>query len=193
MRNRTFRHRHRATCSFAASCMLTGVLLVSPFVASAQTSDEASADACASVDLQCLETLLRRFDRDLQGSAGNWQLSIGDRSLVVVTDAQAGRMRMMVPIAPAAQLERDQLYRLMQANFETALDARYSIANGLVWSAFIHPLAPLSVDQLVSAIAQTMTLAETYGTTFTSGALSYGGGDGANERYEQLKKEGTLL
>ena len=46
---------------------------------------------------------------------------------------------------------------------------------------------------LVSAIAQTITLANTYGTTFSSGALSYGGGDGAQELYEQLKQKGTPL
>lgn len=193
MPNRAVQFCHHGVMLAMAGIMLAGMLLVTPLAARAQAGDQAATDLCESVDLGCLESLLRRFDPDLQGSAGNWQLTIDNRSLVVVTDAQAGRMRVMSPIAPAAQLDREQLYRLMQANFETALDARYSIANGLVWSAFIHPLAPLSADQVISAIAQTITLADTYGTTFTSGALSYGGGDGAQELYEQLKQKGTPL
>ena len=82
---------------------------------------------------------------------------------------------------PPQELSKEQLYRLMQANFESALDARYAVARGLVWSTFIHPLGPMSEEQIWSALAQTITLAATYGSGFTSGALRFGGGDGAGD------------
>ncbi len=34
----------------------------------------------------------------------------------------------------------------MQANFDTALDARYAIAKGALWSTFIHPLSDLLIS-----------------------------------------------
>jgi len=38
----------------------------------------------------------------------------------------------------------------MQANFDSALDARYAIAKGKLWSAFIHPLSELNEEQFFS-------------------------------------------
>ncbi|MBT8112371.1 MAG: hypothetical protein KJO81_07150 [Gammaproteobacteria bacterium] len=49
-------------------------------------------------------------------------------------------MRVIVPIVKVADIEEGELLRLMQANFDSTLDARYSVANGVVWSAFIHLL-----------------------------------------------------
>ena len=76
----------------------------------------------------------------------------------------------------------------MQANFDTALDARYAIANGLVWGTFIHPLDSLTTRDFASGILQTKSLADTFGTTFSSGALSYGGGDSGAIIEDQLKE-----
>ncbi|MEO0425337.1 MAG: hypothetical protein AAF184_23575, partial [Pseudomonadota bacterium] len=69
------------------------------------------------------------------------------------------------------------LRRLLQANFDTALDARYAIARDTLWATFIHPLSPLTEDQLLSAISQTLSIALTYGSTFSSGVWAFGGGD----------------
>ena len=69
------------------------------------------------------------------------------------------------------------LYRLMQANFDTALDARYAIAQKVIWTAYLHPLGSLGEAQFVSGLAQVVTLAENFGTTFSSGAMTFGGGD----------------
>lgn len=77
---------------------------------------------------------------------------------------------------------------MLQANFDAILDARYAIANDLVWAVFIHPLSSLTEDDFISGIAQTVTAAETFGTTYSSGALVFGGGD-SNARHENLLKQ----
>lgn len=108
--------------------------------------------------------------------------------MLVVTDPNAGRMRIITPIALIAELPEGAMARLMQANFDTALDARYAIAQDLVWGAFIHPLDSLTQRDFASGILQTHSLGETFGTTFSSGAISYGGGDSGGIIAEQLKE-----
>lgn len=149
--------------------------------------------AAPPVALESLPEILQRFDDDLRGGDGQWQLQITDRPVLVITDAAAGRMRIMTPVAESRALTQEDLYRLMQANFESALDVRYAIANDALWSVFIHPLEGLTEDELVSAIAQTVTLAQTYGSSFSSGALSFGGGDHGESLFESLREQGTLL
>ena len=81
----------------------------------------------------------------------------------------------------------------MQANFDAALDARYAIARGQLWAVFIHPLSPLKRDQLISGIGQTVNIALTYGSTYSGGATSFGGGDSGSLLLEDLLKRGQEL
>lgn len=106
-----------------------------------------------------------------------WQLEVEDVPVVVVTDPSHDRMRIIVGIAAAANLDQAMLLRLLQANFDTALDARYAVARDTLWGTFIHPLGPLTDEQFLSGLGQTVNLARTFGSTFSSGALSFGGGD----------------
>ena len=82
----------------------------------------------------------------------------------------------------------------MQANFDSALDSRYALANGRLWSIFIHPFAALGNDRLISGIAQTVNVAKTYGTLYSGGALQLGGGDSNDlqrDLIERLLKRGV--
>lgn len=105
------------------------------------------------------------------------ELTIADVPVLIIMDEAANRMRAMVPIASAEDLSAEELARMMQANFDAALDARYAIAQGRVWGVFIHPLAQLERDQFISGLAQVVTVAQTYGSTYTGGAMVFGGGD----------------
>ena len=86
-------------------------------------------------------------------------------------------MRIISPIKSSENISKDKLYRMMQANFDSALDARYSIAKGKLWSAYIHPLSELTDEQFFSGLAQTITLANSYSDSYSSGALVFSGGD----------------
>lgn len=107
--------------------------------------------------------------------------TIDDTTVTLVFDVNADRMRLFAQIRPSDGLSGPQLRRLMQANFDTALDARYAVAQGQLWSTFMHRMSTLTQEDFVSALAQTVTLVKTYGTTYSSGAMSFGGGDSTAE------------
>lgn len=126
---------------------------------------------------EALLDIVRRIDpeAELQESGGSFQLA--GRQMVVVFDETAGRMRAMSPIVPADVLEPELMERMLQANYDSVLDARYAVAQDLVWSVFIHPLASLTTEDFFSGLSQTVVAAETFGTAFTSGEIVFGGGD----------------
>ncbi|MEM6749469.1 MAG: hypothetical protein AAF612_03270 [Planctomycetota bacterium] len=106
---------------------------------------------------------------------GQWRFFFEERPVVVVTDARAGRMRVISPVAQGP-IEPDRMQRVLEANFGTALDARYALRDGVLWSAFIHPLPSLDRGEFYNGVAQVITLAETYGTTYSSSGLRFGPG-----------------
>lgn len=65
--------------------------------------------------------------------------------------------------------------RVLEANFHSALDARYATSDGVLYAAFIHPLSPLTEAEVRSAVAQVASLVRSFGTTYSSGELVYGG------------------
>ncbi|MFT6933037.1 MAG: hypothetical protein ACJAXT_001739 [Paracoccaceae bacterium] len=150
-------------------------------------------EAEPSMTPERLAGILLVLDAEAQTAPGQIQLSIADVPVLVVMDVAANRMRAMVPIASADQLTDQDLARMMQANFDTALDARYAIAQGRIWGVFIHPLAELEREQLISGIAQTVNLARTYGTLYSGGAIVFGGGDSSGlyqDLFEELLERG---
>ena len=138
--------------------------------------------------LERMGAIVQTIDPEAQVFATGFQLTIEDVPVIIVSDPAADRMRAMVPIRSAEGLEPDELMRLMQANFDTALDARYAVANGRLWGTFIHPLSPLEREQFISALIQTVNLARTYGTLYSGGAQTFGGGD-SNGLYQDLFSE----
>lgn len=157
-----------------------------------QQQGEEQAQTPSEATLNRIAAIIGTIDGEAKRTANNWELTIGEVQLVVVTDVAAERMRIITPIAETKGLTEDMLLRLMQANFDSALDARYAIANGLIWSTFIHPLPSLTDRDFASGLLQTKSLADSFGTTFSSGALTYGGGDSSaiiEDQLEELLKE----
>ena len=117
------------------------------------------------------------LDPEAEATGGGFLLTIDDVPVLIITDTAANRMRAMVPIRAAEGITANEIQRVMQANFDSALDARYAIAQGRLWGVFLHPFKELERDQLISGLAQTVNVAKTYGTLYTSGAGQFGGGD----------------
>lgn len=143
-----------------------------------------------------LGRILFALDDQAQPVGRGFQLSISGVPMLVVTDPAADRMRAMVPLRPSEGLTAEELMRMMQANFDTALDARYAVAKGQLWAVFIHPLSPLKKDQLISSLGQTVNIARTYGTLYTGGALQFGGGDSPGiqrQLIEELLEKGEEI
>ncbi len=146
--------------------------------------------------LERLSGIIYTLDENAQSKGPAFQITIEDIPVLIITDTHADRMRAMVPIRTTDKMTLDDLRRVMQANFDTALDARYAIADGKLWAAFIHPLSPLKKDEFISGLGQTINLAKTYGTLYTGGSLTFGGGDSAplqRQLIDNLLKKGKEI
>jgi hypothetical protein len=140
--------------------------------------------------------ILLALDPDARAVGARAEMTLGDVPVTVFLDEGANRMRVMVPVASAEALSPEDLTRVLQANFDTALDARYAIAQGRLWSVFVHPLAELTREQLILGIGQTVNLAQSYGTLYTSGAQIFGQGDSGgiySDLIEELLERGEAL
>jgi len=113
----------------------------------------------------------------------------------MVYDIGADRMRIVIPIEQTDELEDGELLRLMQANFDSALDARYAIARGLVWGTYIHPLSTLTDEEFLVGLGQTANVVLTFGDSYSSGMFMFNSGDSAEieqrKLIEELKKHKT--
>ena len=123
-----------------------------------------------------LQTLIESVSQDIEGDPGYWSFTVASHQVVVITDEAADRMRIMTPVAEDTELSAEQARTLLEANFDGALDARYAVSRGYVWSAFIHPLSALTDAEFLDGVRQVVTLAENYGTHYTSTNLVFQGG-----------------
>jgi len=131
--------------------------------------------ASAQMNNDRLEQLLIANTDSIQGNSGRWQVLLQEMPMIVVTDETNDRMRIIAPIIEASKLDEGLLLDCLTANFHSALDVKYAISDGLLWSAFVHPLSPLSDGEVESAIKQVYAAAATFGTTFSSTSLLFGG------------------
>ena len=123
-----------------------------------------------------LQTLIESLSQDIEGDPGYWSFTVASRQVVVITDEAADRMRIMTAVVEDTELSAEQARTLLDANFDRALDARYAVSRGYVWSAFIHPLSALTEEEFEDGVLQVVTLAENYGTSYTSTNLVFQGG-----------------
>ncbi|WP_170604597.1 hypothetical protein [Ruegeria arenilitoris] len=148
------------------------------------------------MDYKRLGEIIFALDPDAQPVGPGFELTVSVQTELVITDVTADRMRAMVSIGSAADLSTADLQRMMQANFDSTLDARYAIANGILWAVYIHPLSALKKEQFISGLAQTVNISKTYGTLYTGGAAEFGGGDSLDLQralIEELLKKGEEI
>ncbi len=125
------------------------------------------------MDTDQLTTVLEGFG-PVERNGNAIQLEVEGHVLIALTDERHDRMRLVVPVVEATQLDEDEKDRLLAANFHTALDARYAVHDGVLYSVFIHPLSPLTREQAQDAVRQVVTLAATFGASYSSGDLVFG-------------------
>lgn len=142
----------------------------------------------ADMTFERMADIVMALDPEGNRRGNTLEITIQDIPVLIVADPRADRMRAMVPIRLADDIPPDEMLRLMQANFDSALDARYAVAQGRLWGVFIHPLSPLQKDQLLSGLAQTVNVARSYGTLYSGGANVFGGGD-SNKLYRDLLQD----
>lgn len=132
-----------------------------------------------------LGKIINEVSDKVEGENGRWQFNIKETVFIVLTDSTNNRMRIISPIAETISLEKNMLENALIANFHSALDVKYAISEGIIWSAFIHPLRELSEKQVEDAISQVYYANTNFGTTYASTSLIFPG----NKREEKPKEK----
>ena len=180
----TFHLRFIPTLFFLMSvCVLTSSI---GFATEEKPTPQSENNNSTGMTNNSLDKIIRRIAKDIEGGEGFWRFHIQKTPVVVITDEKANRIRIMTPIIDAEKLDARLLRRLMQANFDSALDARYSIAKRVLWGTFLHPLQSLGGREFLSGLGQVVNLANTYGSTYSSGAIIFRGGDSDGLREREL-------
>lgn len=122
-----------------------------------------------------LRAAIAALDPDFQQAGSMLVFLHRGVEMLCITDPSADRMRLMARVAPADTLEAAQLVRLMEANFHTALDARYALSHGVLFALYVHPLSSLSAAEFKDAARQVALLRQTFGGLYTSGPLRFNG------------------
>ena len=168
--------------------MFLALVAVLPLSAFAQGEEENAAPPAfverapgEPMTVERLEAIIRIFDPEAERNLNSFSFKMPvqdmELNIQVITDPAAGRMRIVIPIVMETSLGPERVKRIMQANFDSALDARYALAQGVLWATFIHPLSSLSDEEFLSGLSQTLNLVATYGSTYSSGLFVFGGGD----------------
>ena len=176
-------------CSLALICLPFLSLISHAETGYVDRNPQGNKEALKKMSNQRLDILIKRIDKDAQGELGYWSFVVDEQKILVITDEKADRMRIIAPVINSDKLTQKQLTRIMQANFDSALDARYAIAKGILWSAFIHPLSLLSDEEFLIGLGQVTNLITSYGNSYSSGALIYRGGDSESLRKRELIDE----
>ena len=142
--------------------------------------------ANAQMNNSQLEDILARESDSIIGISGRWQLTYKEIPMLVIMDEANDRMRIMTPITDADALDKQVLSVCLEANYHSVLDAKYAIADKVLWSVYIHPLSPLTDEQITSALSQVYYAAMTFGSSFTSTGLIFGGSN--SEQKAPVKK-----
>ncbi len=122
---------------------------------------------------QKLGTILYVMSDTIAGNLGAWQFIVNGVPMLCFTDEVNNRMRIISPVKKVEELTDEEMKASMEANFHSALDVRYAIAEDLVWVAFIHPLAELTKEQAVDAVKQVYNAVMTFGASYSSTELVF--------------------
>lgn len=121
------------------------------------------------------------------GAPGRWELTLAETKMLCITDERHDRMRIITPVQTLEDATPEEVFACMEANFHSALDVKYAVADGMIWVAYIHPLSPLTDDQLLSALGQVRSAAVTYGSIYTSTDLVFPKQKDVEERARRKK------
>jgi hypothetical protein len=90
---------------------------------------------------------------------GLWQVETPTHRLLVLLSEDQSWLRMMIPVASAAEAE-PFWKELLERNFDDTGEVRYGIHQDALWAIFQHSLSSLTSEDFLAAIAQLTNLQE---------------------------------
>ena len=115
-----------------------------------------------------------------EGRPGAWAFSYRELEMMLLTDENHDRMRIISPVAAEGELLPEEMQIILRANFDRTLDARYATWQGKLWAAFIHPLGSLTEEEARAGLEQVWGLVRNYGGSYASGNLGFAPGQGGD-------------
>lgn len=131
--------------------------------------------------LSRMEAIVGKLGKNVRREGGRFGFTYEGIPMVLLSDTSHDRMRVVAPAAGIADMTEAQREAVMEANFHTALDARYAVSGDTLYACYIHPLSPLTDSEFLSGVDQVAQQVKTFGTTYNGGNLSFSG----NGRREQ--------
>lgn len=143
----------------------------------------ASPGPQAATDTTDVGRWFREVASGVQGPPGRWSGTVRGRQVMVLADPAHDRFRVLSPLEKAGVVSEAGLRRMLEANFSSTMDSRYAIWRNRVWSVYVHRLGSLDRNRFRNAVRQVVTLAATYGGSYSAGGMEFGtqqegGGDG---------------
>jgi hypothetical protein len=89
--------------------------------------------------------------------AQSYQVDTPDYRLLIILSAQQSWVRMLVPIAPAAEA-MTFVEEFLSANFDATLETRYAMNQGVLWGVWQHSVAGLTTEDFNTAIDRSINL-----------------------------------
>lgn len=142
------------------------------FLSIALSSSAHSAETIQQAD-QIVEVIVE-VGNDVLIEGNLVRFTFNQVDMILVYDERADRMRIMSPVIPITELDKETLIKALQANFSSVLDVRYAISGDTLWSAFLYPTSQLTRFMVLSALQQVSTARITFGTEYSSGAGHFG-------------------
>lgn len=160
------------------ACLNSGVAAIALLFilnAHAALNDKKLESTFSPMNQQKMESIIRAASEKFAGGGSMMEFQFNGVTMACISDTRHDRMRIISPVANEKDLHEKQYKILMESNFHLALDSRYALSNGVLYAAFIHPLSSLHPAELESALRQVSQLVKTFGTSYSSGELSFGG------------------
>lgn len=131
-------------------------------------------DALSVMDQSRLEKIVKEEAVESEGERGYVFFLYQNIPMAMQSDTTFDRMRIFAPIIEKDKLTPEQKDILLEANYHSALDGRYAVSEGFLMAVFIHPISPLTEEQVQSGLRQVAALVRNFGTTYSSDELSFG-------------------
>ncbi|MCU0543649.1 MAG: YbjN domain-containing protein [Oscillatoriaceae cyanobacterium Prado104] len=92
-----------------------------------------------------------------QQDSTSWQVETPQFRLLVLLSEDGSWLRILLPIASAAEAE-PFFDKLLEANFDTTLETRYALRQNIVWGVFQHSSATLTIADFAAAVNRLLGL-----------------------------------
>ena len=137
-------------------------------------ADESAASVQGPMTQARMEQIFGQQVDAIEGPSGAIRTIVDQVEIYLISDPANDRMRILARVADVNRVDPRVVNVLLQANFYRTLDARYAVSEGIVFSAYLHPLSTLTEEELISGFEQVLALAKNFGTTYSSGKLDFG-------------------